>query len=149
MRYVCNAYKYLLFIFIYTHLLIDVCYYRLFNFKNKIIARLRQVIMKESSNYGSVSNENPYNVPYRPQASNNVKSDWTCDMASNVEKFRTLHKHDIDHLLTKHIPEEPLFGDNEIYGTCAIISNAATLRNSNLGYFIGKNIRNTLKLNCR
>ncbi|XP_008182168.1 beta-galactoside alpha-2,6-sialyltransferase 2 isoform X2 [Acyrthosiphon pisum] len=92
--------------------------------------------MKESSNYGSVKNENPYNVPYRPQAPNNVKSDWTCDMASSVEKFRTLEKNDIDHMLTKNIPDVPLFDDNEVFGTCAIISNAATLRNSNLGYFI-------------
>lgn len=115
-----------------------IYYYRLFNFKNKIIARLRQVIMKESSNYGSVKNENPYNVPYRPQAPNNVKSDWTCDMASSVEKFRTLEKNDIDHMLTKNIPDVPLFDDNEVFGTCAIISNAATLRNSNLGYFIGE-----------
>lgn len=95
--------------------------------------------MKESSNYGSVKNENPYDVPYRPQASSNVNSDWMCDMASNVEKFRTLERNDIDHELTKNIPEVPLFNDKENYGTCAIISNAATLRNSNLGYFIGKN----------
>lgn len=102
--------------------------------------------MKESSNYGSVKNENenPYNVPYRPQASNNVKSDWICDMASSIEKFRTLESNDIDHLLTKHIPEVPLFGDNEVFGTCAIISNAATLRNSNLGYFIGEPLKYVL-----
>lgn len=115
-----------------------IFYYRLINFKNKIIARLRQVIMKESSNYGSDKNENPYNVPYRPQSSDNPQNDWVCDMASSVEKFRTLEKKDIDNLLTKNIPNVPLFNDNEVFGTCAIISNAATLRNSNLGYFIGK-----------
>lgn len=94
--------------------------------------------MKESTNYGSAKNENPYDVPYRPQASNNVQNDWMCDMASSVEKFRTLEKSDIDHLLTEKIPEVPLFDDDEVFGTCAIISNAATLRNSNLGYFIGE-----------
>lgn len=117
--------------------------YRLYNFKNKIIARLRQVIMKESNNYGSDNNKNPYNVPYRPQASGNVRNDWICDMASSVEKFRTLMKNDIDHdVLAKNIPQVPLFDDNEVYGTCAIISNAATLRNSNLGYFIGEKPNN-------
>lgn len=59
-------------------------------------------------------------------------------MASSVENFRTLQKEDSDHLLTKYVPEEPLFADNEVFGTCAIISNAATLRDSNLGYFIGE-----------
>jgi len=59
-------------------------------------------------------------------------------MASSVDKFRTLEKNDIDHLLTNTIPDVPLFDDNEVFGTCAIISNAATLRNSNLGYFIGE-----------
>jgi len=108
---------------------------RLFNFKNKIIARLRAMIMKSS--YGK--NENPYNVPYRPHASSTVKSDWICDMASSVEKFRTLNKNDIGNLLADHMPEVPLFDDDEVFGTCAIISNAATLRDSNLGYFIGKN----------
>lgn len=115
-----------------------VKHYRLFNFKNKIIARLRQVIMKENSNYGSAKNENPYDVPYRPQSTNNAKNDWMCDMASDVEKFRTLEKDDIDHVLTdKYVPEVPLFDDDETFATCAIVSNAATLRNSNLGYFIG------------
>jgi len=95
--------------------------------------------MKEGNNYGSATkNENPYDVPYRPQASGNVKSEWVCDMASSVEKFRTLEKKDISHSLTDHIPEVPLFDDDEVFGTCAIISNAATLRNSNLGYFIGE-----------
>lgn len=116
--------------------------YRLFNFKNKIIARLRAMIMNKDSGgiYGSVRNENPYNVPYRPHASSNVKSDWTCNMASSVERFRTLEKDDISHPLTDHIPDVPLFDDDEIFDTCAIISNAATLRNSNLGYFIGEHI---------
>lgn len=124
-------------------------HYRLYNFKNKIIARLRQVIMKEGSNYESVKNENPYNVPYRPQAASVVKSDWICDMASNMEKFRTLEKTDIDHLLTKKIPEVPLFKDDEVFSTCAIISNAATLRNSNLGYFIGDKPNQTVRVYTR
>lgn len=94
--------------------------------------------MKENSIYGSLKTENPYDVPYRPQASSNANNDWMCDMASIVEKFRTLEQKDIDHELTKHIPGVPLFNDNEVYSTCAIISNAATLRNSNLGHFIGE-----------
>jgi hypothetical protein len=117
----------------------------LFNFKNKIIARLRQVVMKENSNYGSAKDENPYNVPYRPQAPSNVKSDWVCDMASAVEGFRTLESADVEHrVLAQSIPDTPLFGDDEVFGTCAIISNAATLRNSNLGYLIGVNQVNVL-----
>lgn len=98
--------------------------------------------MKEGSNYESMKNENPYNVPYRPQAASVVKSDWICDMASNMEKFRTLEKTDINLLLAKNIPEVPLFKDDEMFSTCAIISNAATLRNSNLGYFIGEKLHN-------
>lgn len=93
--------------------------------------------MKESSSYGSSKTDNPYNVPYRPQSSSNVRNDWTCDMDSSVEKFRTLEKEDVDHVLTRNIPEVPLFDDDEAYDTCAIVSNAATLRNSNLGHFIG------------
>lgn len=94
--------------------------------------------MKESSSYGSLKSDNPYDVPFRPQASSNVNNDWMCDMASIVEIFRTLKKKDINHELAKYIPEVPLFNDKEVYGTCAIISNAATLRNSNLGHFIGE-----------
>lgn len=97
--------------------------------------------MKEGSGYGSTARaENPYDVPYRPQASANARGDWVCDMTSDgaVDKFRTLEKGDLDHALTdNHLPDAPLFARDEVFDTCAIVSNAATLRNSNLGYFIG------------
>lgn len=95
--------------------------------------------MKEGGG-GSGPTANPYGVPYRPQASANARDDWACDMTSGgaAERFRTLEKGDLDHALTDdHLPDAPLFGPDEVFDTCAIVSNAATLRDSNLGYFIG------------
>ncbi|XP_050526784.1 beta-galactoside alpha-2,6-sialyltransferase 2 [Daktulosphaira vitifoliae] len=109
---------------------------RLTNFKNKIITRLRQVVMKENNGY--LKGENPYNVPYKPQASKIINKNWVCDMLSSLDTFRTLERSDLDHPLMDYLSEVPLFDDSEIYDSCAIVSNAATLRNSNFGHFIDK-----------
>lgn len=112
--------------------------------KSQLMIQLRRVLHDESSVFKARGEgSNPYNVEYiGPRGSYDKKTarELVCAL-KKTGIVRTVMKDDepfksMD--LGKSFPQQPLFGDDQIYGSCAVVSSAGSLFGSDLGKTIGK-----------
>ncbi|XP_054270536.1 beta-galactoside alpha-2,6-sialyltransferase 2 [Macrosteles quadrilineatus] len=110
-------------------------------FKNQLVVRLRRVLHEESNVFKSRA-DNPYNVNYNVQrgpSSGVSPQKLICDLYRTLPEIHTVRgkgKPFEGTDLGRAIPSTPLFGENERYNNCAIVTNAASFLGSNLGPLI-------------
>ncbi|XP_008474157.1 beta-galactoside alpha-2,6-sialyltransferase 2 [Diaphorina citri] len=113
----------------------------LLEFKRKIIIRLRSVLFEESS-LTRLQKENPYDVNFvEPMHNHNMSPEkLLCELRDAMSgQVKPLRPEDVeDPELRRMLTTKPLFGKDEHYEKCAIVSNAGALRNSYLGAEIDK-----------
>lgn len=107
--------------------------------KSQLMIQLRRVLHDESSVFKARGEgSNPYNVEYNgPRGSYDKKTarELVCALKKSGV-VRTVMKDDEPFKSMdqgKNFPSQPLFGDDEIYESCAVVSSAGSLSGSHLG----------------
>ncbi|XP_017777225.1 PREDICTED: beta-galactoside alpha-2,6-sialyltransferase 1 [Nicrophorus vespilloides] len=108
-------------------------------YKEKILNELKRVFLDESNVLKHATDQNPYNVHYQGIKENHLnkyRNQLVCEfkriqftvIRRSDEPFKSNYLRDL-------IPKKK-FLDNRQYNSCAVVSSAGSLTNSNLGQFI-------------
>lgn len=123
-----------------------ICDSKTSEYKEDILTELRKVLIDES-NVLKVGLENPYNVHYDGERGNYMtKSPKQVLCELKKVNLRMLKRSDVSsHPLRDYLPKRNLF-ENRNFNSCAIVSSAGALKDSNLGQFIGTYVSTSIEL---
>lgn len=120
----------------------EICAEKTANFKNDLLYELRRVFSEESNVFKSgVDTQNPYFVTYRGKKGNFMDKtalELLCELKNVVVRSVLRSDSPFDKIeIGKYFPRKGLF-EKKHFKSCAIVSSAGSLKDSNLGTLIGK-----------